>query len=301
MIMKKKIIIGLGSLFLISRIVNARQKASLGKLTEITPRNLGRVDQYWNSRMDPTLRYLDLMGKIPDSDILNLDEKRASNRFGLYGIEFGNWLNQEERMAHFGAGMQSLKDLSVAIGVTNLNIGQNENLSLAFGARGKGGWAAAHFESNRLVINLTKPNGQGSLAHEYGHFIDRVLCMKYGECQLFASGGRSTRMRTKQNLLNSNSAVGLLESMIDKLYYNDNGSPTNYFLWQTQDSTSDYYRRRTEVFARTFEHYVRIKLRDEGIINNYLVDPIKGQDEPPKNLVNKIMPEMKGLIQLALK
>lgn len=47
-------------------------------------------------------------------------------------------------------------------------------LAIAFGARGKGA-ALAHYEPARVVINLTKMRGAGSLAHEWGHAFDDNL------------------------------------------------------------------------------------------------------------------------------
>lgn len=50
-------------------------------------------------------------------------------------------------------------------------------LAIAFGARGKGK-ALAHYEPARVVINLTKMKGAGSLAHEWGHAFDDFLGLR---------------------------------------------------------------------------------------------------------------------------
>lgn len=52
-------------------------------------------------------------------------------------------------------------------------------LAIAFGSRGRGK-ALAHYEPGRVVINLTKMKGAGSLAHEWGHAFDDYLGMKVG-------------------------------------------------------------------------------------------------------------------------
>lgn len=52
-------------------------------------------------------------------------------------------------------------------------------LAIAFGARGKGK-ALAHYEPARVVINLTKLKGAGSLAHEWGHAFDDFLGLRCG-------------------------------------------------------------------------------------------------------------------------
>ena len=48
-------------------------------------------------------------------------------------------------------------------------------LSIAYGARGASK-AAAHYEPERKVINLTKMKGAGSLGHEWAHALDHYLC-----------------------------------------------------------------------------------------------------------------------------
>lgn len=52
-------------------------------------------------------------------------------------------------------------------------------LAIAFGARGKGK-ALAHYEPARVVINLTKMKGAGSLAHEWAHAFDDTLGLRCG-------------------------------------------------------------------------------------------------------------------------
>lgn len=56
---------------------------------------------------------------------------------------------------------------------------QARRLAIAFGSRGKGR-ALAHYEPARVVINLTKMKGAGSLAHEWGHAFDDWLGIKCG-------------------------------------------------------------------------------------------------------------------------
>lgn len=53
----------------------------------------------------------------------------------------------------------------------------NGELGLAFGARGRGGKdsGAAHYEPASVVINLTKKQGSGSLAHEWFHALDNYF------------------------------------------------------------------------------------------------------------------------------
>ena len=95
--------------------------------------------------------------------------------FGLRGGEFGLWVNQEERQDVLNRGFDSFRDIAHVFKMPSTAISLGGDLAIAFGARGRGGWAAAHYEPERRVINLTKPSGEGCLAHEWGHALDHYL------------------------------------------------------------------------------------------------------------------------------
>ncbi|MGN0544139.1 MAG: LPD1 domain-containing protein [Acutalibacteraceae bacterium] len=99
--------------------------------------------------------------------------------FGFRGGEFGNWMNQNDRQASLNMGFDALKDLAAALQISDKDIAYQGILAIAFGARGSGN-AAAHYEPLRKVINLTKMNGAGSLAHEWWHGLDDYLGQKMG-------------------------------------------------------------------------------------------------------------------------
>jgi len=86
-------------------------------------------------------------------------------------------MNQNDRQASLNMGYDALKDLAAALKISDRDISYQGALSIAFGARGSGG-AVAHYEPLRQVINLTKMNGAGSLAHEWWHGLDDYLGTK---------------------------------------------------------------------------------------------------------------------------
>lgn len=94
--------------------------------------------------------------------------------FGFRGGEFGNWLNAEERQQFLNYAYDALMDLSELLGISPRALSLNGELSIAFGARGVQG-ARAHYESDLVVINLTKMKGAGSLAHEWAHALDNYF------------------------------------------------------------------------------------------------------------------------------
>lgn len=106
----------------------------------------------------------------------NVTAKQLKDTFGLRAVEFGNWNNQSERQAVVNEAYDALADLASLMGVDPAFVGLGGNLSLAFGARGRGlSSSRAHFEPERVVINLTKENGFGALAHEWFHAFDQYL------------------------------------------------------------------------------------------------------------------------------
>lgn len=102
--------------------------------------------------------------------------------FGFRAVEFGNWLPQDERQQVLNMAFDSLCDLADALDIPPSGVSFGGELAVAFGSRGRGGKhaALAHFEPARFVINLTRMNGAGSLAHEWMHALDFYLAEKTG-------------------------------------------------------------------------------------------------------------------------
>lgn len=107
--------------------------------------------------------------------------KDMMKAFGLRGVEYGNWASDSERQWHTEMCHASFKDLAGVLGIPEEQISMNGRLAIGFGSRGKGGAhaAAAHYEPARRVINITKMNGNGTLAHEWGHFMDNAISRSY--------------------------------------------------------------------------------------------------------------------------
>lgn len=130
-------------------------------------------------------------GDARDSDFMAV--------FGFRGVEFGNWNNQQERQELLNDAYDGLLDLAEVMDVPPRAISLNGELALAFGARGHGlSGARAHYELDKVVINLTKMNGAGSLAHEWFHALDHYFGRQDGkapaEWVVAKDGTRSLRV-----------------------------------------------------------------------------------------------------------
>ena len=121
--------------------------------------------------------------------------------FGFRGIEFGNWAASDERQGLVNYAYEALHDLADTLEIPPTALSLDGQLGLAFGARG-GGWASAHYEPSKLVINLTKLRGAGSLAHEWAHALDHYLGEldrpdAYKGAGRYLSGGRGAPSMTQ--------------------------------------------------------------------------------------------------------
>ena len=95
--------------------------------------------------------------------------------FGLRGGQFGNWVkqgaNSKDRQNMLNDAYDAFMDLAGVLNIPPEAIGLGGKLAMSFGARGKGR-AMAHYEPSQVIINLTKTQGAGSLAHEWFHALD---------------------------------------------------------------------------------------------------------------------------------
>lgn len=126
----------------------------------------------------PHLEHVSRTSENSDFDWRNGREISAQDfidSFGFRGVEFGNWLPQNERQQVLNLTYDSFCDLAHVLQIDKKNISLGGKLAIAFGSRGKGGKRAAiaHYEPARNVINLTRLKGAGSLAHEWFHALDR--------------------------------------------------------------------------------------------------------------------------------
>lgn len=153
------------------------------KLTTTRTASAERIKPFVRSVPEQLTRKGGATGKRYDSDTL-------MQTYGLRAVEYGNWMDTASSQKHTQAAGEALQDLAEVLGLPIQQVSFNGRLALAFGARGKGAVSkgAAHYETGRKVINLTKFAGGGSLAHEWGHFIDNVTAMlSYG-----GEGGESS-------------------------------------------------------------------------------------------------------------
>lgn len=216
--------------------------------------------------------------------------------FGLRGWEFGNWVTNEDRMNYVcGAGI-ALYDLRLVMGIPAKEMGLEQMISLAIGARGIPR-SLAHFEPDSFAINLTRypdkrgglqtgnrkmntflnSGGVGSLAHEYGHALDYFFggYVDQDRNHFALSRGSSISTLPDWELMKRKSLRGQMETLLYAIIWKEKGKPSEYYLrlkdyLKRNGIKSTYYLRRNEIFARFFEQYIGYKLAQKGVQNKLL-------------------------------
>jgi len=205
------------------------------------------------------LDYIKRIGgyKIEESDII---PNVLIDKYGFKSVQFGNYVKDNEAKEHIKHFMSAMIDISDILNINFEKFNKLGGLSIAFGARGSGG-AAAHYESGHKIINITKKNGDGAIAHEYGHYIDNLLPYLYDKTKPleFASGHRgrfSPNTTYIDNIALRTTFIKLMKAMIKgEDGYRETVDTTFYKTMYKHDySKSDL----KETFEETIE-YVKQK------------------------------------------
>lgn len=299
----------------LDRFYQKEKKKELGKIVPKKDKNLGklvdegevpyqgsRADQFWQGKMkvvfDPYNKQIRSGSEMPKTyDYGDIDY--IKEYYNLKGIEFGNWLSQQDRANYMSGLGISLFDLHKALVFNPKQISLRGKITVAFGARGRGN-ATGHFESNTFAINLTRykrpkkgstlqkkfdrtklliqSGGVGTFAHEFGHALDffgGTFLEKVPSKAL--SGGRSQKLQSNRLHLKANSLQGLMARLLDKIIWQvSNKKHSTYFerflKAKKKYKLTGYYTRRAEIFARAFESYIHYKMQKRKSKNIFLAE-----------------------------
>lgn len=200
--------------------------------------------------------------------------------FGFRGVEFGNWVEQGRRQKDLNDAFDALMDMAAVLGIPPKAISLNGELGLAFGARGGGGVnpAAAHYERSKVVINLTKKSGAGSLGHEWWHALDNYFSRMRSKGDGMMTDALDVSLAARgSNFVHQGAvrkemvqAFGAVMKAIRETAIKARSSKLD------SKRTKEYWTTDPEMSARAFESYLISKLQDQDASNDYLaniVDP----------------------------
>lgn len=195
-----------------------------------------------------------------------------SDTFGFRGVQFGNWVEQKTRIKDLNEAYDALVDLSKVLNIPTRAISLNGTLGLAFGARGHKG-AAAHYEPDKVVINLTKMMGAGSLAHEWFHALDNSFMKKENKDLDYVSEKALANNPLFHNRPEVMIAFMNLRNVLEKSGLMERAKHIDMY------KSKDYWSTIREMGARTFEQYVKDKLAEKGTQNDFLANIIETGDD----------------------
>lgn len=109
----------------------------------------------------------------------DLEKNPITSDFGFKTVQFGQSLQDKSAREHIRHFLGAMSDMSEMLGVDIKSLNKIGGLSIAFASRGKGK-AMASYESGRNIINITNKRGDGTINHEYFHYIDNAIT-SYGK------------------------------------------------------------------------------------------------------------------------
>ncbi|MFQ2031902.1 LPD38 domain-containing protein [Aeromonas veronii] len=196
--------------------------------------------------------------------------------FGFRGVEFGNWVEQGRRQRDLNNAYDALMDMAAVLGISPKALSLNGELGLAFGARGSGGVnpAAAHYEHGKVVINLTKMNGAGSLGHEWWHALDGYFARTRGQPGDMMTEALDVSLAARESPFVHRGSVR--KEMIEA-FGAVNRAIKRTALKERSRKLDDkrskaYWTTERELSARAFESYLIAKLQDQSASNDYLAN-----------------------------
>ena len=188
--------------------------------------------------------------------------------FGFRGVEFGEWVENKNRQENLNKAYDALTDMAEVLNLPPRAMSLNGTLGLAFGARGRGGSNAplAHYEPVKVVINLTRNKGAGSLAHEWFHAVDNYFGRKEKTEVTSMLTHNENQITPKKVSAEVMEGFRLVQSVIK------NSDMVRRYQILDRRRNKEYWTLPEEMAARSFEVYLKSKLEEKGIRNDYLVN-----------------------------
>ena len=237
--------------------------------------NAKEAREYLQNNMDELIEMLSKYKELPDvREKVNRERQGKDRRggkditpedfskaFGFRGVQFGNWVESEKRQEDLNSAYDALLDLAEIINVPPKALSLNGSLGLAFGARGSGGKSAAsaHYEPAKVVINLTKKKGAGSLAHEWFHALDNYF-------------GKKTDRNASEGMIDRGEREEVKQAFADLMNTIMRTELPRRSSEMDKRRSNQYWSTRVEMVARAFESYVINKLETQAYSNDYLAN-----------------------------
>tara|TARA_B100000446_G_scaffold83930_1_gene79183 strand:- start:9014 stop:10513 length:1500 start_codon:yes stop_codon:yes gene_type:complete len=193
------------------------------------------------------------------------------NDFGFRGIQFGNALSNNERQLFISNTYHAFQVIALILNIPTKWIGFG-GLGLAFGARGSGN-AAAHFEPTLNIINLTRFNGPGAIAHEFFHSIDNRLAKKCGY---------PDKLYSELSFIPDNDDIQQRINAFKVILVSCTDKNSSYYKCAkalgSQKGGRKYWTENCELMARAFEAYIQDTIEEKNLESEWASTGTKEMD-----------------------
>ena len=187
------------------------------------------------------------------------------------GVEFGNWVTQAERASLLNSAFDGFHDLAQLFGLRAVDMTLDGALAFAFASRGKSR-AMAHYEPTRRVINLTKKNGAGCMAHEWFHALDN-----WAEYSAERSGFATDTY--KGETAAEIAGAKIISKIRDTEFFRRSNNLALY--------KGNYWVDAKELSARAFEGVCAFLLRVNGVCSDFLVNCLSMDEFTQKDAAHR--------------
>lgn len=160
--------------------------------------------------------------------IENYSPKGIVDIFGFSAVNYGNYVDNAWSKEHTKHFLGAICDMAEMLNIDIKKANELGKLSIAFGAKGIKGHLATYFPQTK-DINLTKGNGDGSVAHEWGHYFDNVI--------VELDEKKATNSFASDGAMNDFEIKGLYKELMDFIYKgNDLYTPKVPMLFYAEKS-----------------------------------------------------------------
>lgn len=196
-----------------------------------------------------------------------INPENMHTELGYNAVVFGNYMDNLSSREHVKFFVGAMKDLEDVLGINLKNINQQGRVNIAFGAFG-GGSSHINYKPLKTLINITKSRGDGSVAHEWGNFLNHFL-----------GGARTDVTSIKEAFATESIAKEPAIRKPLKAIITEITNPANKWYKNSSALKSGLFKKPHEMFARAFESFVQDELQNREMYNNYLVSDNKADQD----------------------
>ena len=196
-----------------------------------------------------------------------INPENMHTELGYNAVVFGNYMDNLSSREHVKFFVGAMKDLEDVLGINLKNINQKGRVNIAFGAFG-GGNSHTNYKPLKTLINITKSRGDGSVAHEWGNFLNHLL-----------GGARTDVTSIKEAFATESIAKEPAIRKPLKAIITEITNPANTWYKNASALKSGLFKKPHEMFARAFESFVQDELQNREMYNNYLVSDNKADQD----------------------